>query len=142
MGFTNWPSTFTCPVSIHSFMRVREKSGSKWARAWSKRWPAKSAGTVSCSDIACDKRLLDGDFRHLNKTGCQTGHFDPLYCPTFVGSQMNSPLKVMSNNKYKIVRALIVCLLLAATALTGACSTSKSKKKGMTADKLYETAKK
>ena len=55
---------------------------------------------------------------------------------------MNSQLKVMSNNKYKIVRALLVCMLLAATALTGACSTSKSKKKGMTADKLYETAKK
>jgi len=48
----------------------------------------------------------------------------------------------MANNKYNVTRTLLVCLLLAATLVTGACGTSKSKKKGMTAEKLYDLAKK
>jgi outer membrane protein assembly factor BamD len=48
----------------------------------------------------------------------------------------------MSNNKQLTARTFLVCLLLATTALTGACSSSKSKKKGLTADQVYEMAKK
>jgi outer membrane protein assembly factor BamD len=41
------------------------------------------------------------------------------------------------------VRTLLVCLLLAATAVTGACSSSKSKKRNaMSAEKIYDMAKK
>jgi len=48
----------------------------------------------------------------------------------------------MSNNKNPFVRTLLVSILLAAIAVTGGCGTTKTKRKGLTADKLYETAKK
>jgi len=47
----------------------------------------------------------------------------------------------MPNNNHRIARTLFICLLLAATALT-ACSGAKAKKKNLTADKVYEMAKK
>lgn len=48
----------------------------------------------------------------------------------------------MSNNHHNIARTFFVCLLLAVTALTGACSSNKAKKKGLSAEKIYEMAKK
>ncbi len=48
----------------------------------------------------------------------------------------------MPKDQYNIVRAVLVCLFLAVTALTGACSSTKEKHKGFSADKIYEMAKK
>jgi outer membrane protein assembly factor BamD len=48
----------------------------------------------------------------------------------------------MSNKNHNIVRTLLVCLLVAATALTGACSGTKAKKKARSPEKIYEAAKK
>jgi outer membrane protein assembly factor BamD len=46
----------------------------------------------------------------------------------------------MSKNNHNIARTLFVCMLLATTVLLGACST-KEKKKSLTADQIYELAK-
>jgi outer membrane protein assembly factor BamD len=48
----------------------------------------------------------------------------------------------MSNNNHSIARSFLVCLLLAATVLTSACSGNSAKKKGLSAEKIAEMAKK
>jgi outer membrane protein assembly factor BamD len=54
----------------------------------------------------------------------------------------------MSNNNYSYsshpspARLLLICLVLTAAALTGACAGNKAKKKGLSAEKIYELAKK
>jgi len=47
----------------------------------------------------------------------------------------------MSNN-YNLGRALLVAVVIAAAALTGACSGNKAKKKGLTAEQIYDLGKK
>jgi outer membrane protein assembly factor BamD len=48
----------------------------------------------------------------------------------------------MPNNNQNILRAALVALLLVTTLFAAGCATSEKKKKGMTADQVYDLAKK
>lgn len=92
--------------------------------------------------------------------GRQAVDLHPLYCATFFGERPDSGRAAMTytetQNNHKnqssgtsqarrspLVRTLLVCMVVVATAVTGACAGNKAKKrKTLTAEKIYEMARK